>query len=269
MPDDGSVSSSGASSTLQVFVLASTSPRKITVIGPVPEPSVVGCTAVTFSAPATGSLGERVTTAAELLDGITTRGREFDCEPSGFFASMDTVPAVATSAAEIVTVHVVELEQVVVHALPFTSSVVPGPGLLDAKLYPVTAIVNLDAAPAVALAGERSLSATAEVSATVAVADCVGSAWLVAVMVMELGLGAVEGAVETPLVLIVPHVPPPHATCQVTAVFWVPVTVAVSSTVPDGATTQLAGARLTAGCGRMVTAAVALREESASAVAVT
>jgi hypothetical protein len=95
----------------------------------------------------------------------------------------------------IVTEQADELAQVVVRDEPFTRIVVPGPGLVATKSYPVTAKVNPFAAPAVTLAGESPLMDTADVSATVADADCAGSSWLVAVIVMEFGAGAAAGAV--------------------------------------------------------------------------
>jgi hypothetical protein len=153
------------------------------------------------------------------------------------------VPADVTSAAVNVIKQDVVLEHAVVREEPLTENVVPGPGLVGTKLYPVIRIGKPDAAPAVALAGERDVMATADVSATVAEAVCVASSTLVALMVMLLGLGAAAGAVYTPLLLIVPHTPlVAQETCQVTAVFGVPVTVAANSTVPEGATTAFAGA---------------------------
>ena len=78
---------------------------------------------------------------------------------------------------------------------PFTRIAWPGPALVATKSYPLTASVKPLAAPAVTLAGEIPLIATADVSATVADADCVASSWLVAVTVMTFGLGAAAGAV--------------------------------------------------------------------------
>lgn len=67
--------------------------------------------------------------------------------------------------------------------------------------------------------------------ATVAVADLVGSAALVAVMVTVAGEGAVAGAAKSPLEEMVPQVAPLQPdpeTVQVTAVFDVPVTEAIN-----------------------------------------
>ncbi len=194
-PEDGAASVIGDSVTLQVFVLVSMSPKSSTVIGPLVVPSVVGWTAVTFSIPPTGSLAESDTRLAGPSAGTTTSGSVFESVPSGFCASMVAVPAAATSVALIVTEHADELAHVVVRDDPFTRIVVPGPGLVGTKSYPLTASVKPFAAPAVALAGEIPLTATADVSATFADADCVESSWLVAVMVMAFGVGAAAGAV--------------------------------------------------------------------------
>jgi hypothetical protein len=67
---------------------------------------------------------------------------------------------------------------------------------------------------------------TAEVTVTVADADFAVSAWEVAVTVTCAGFGTAPGAVYSPLLEIVPFAAPP-ATPQVTAVFELPVTVAV------------------------------------------
>jgi hypothetical protein len=65
---------------------------------------------------------------------------------------------------------------------------------------------------------------------TVAEPDLVESACEVAVTVIFAGFGTVAGAVYTPVAEIVPLLAPP-LTLQVTAVFIVPVTVAVKVTV--------------------------------------
>lgn len=272
-PEEGRASVIVDSVTLHVFEPVSTSPNSSTVIGPLVPPSVVGSTAVTSSIPPTGWLAESETRLAAPSAAATTRGIVFESVPSGFRAWIVTAPAPATSAGAIVTVHAVALAHVVAREAPPTSSVVPGPGLVGTKSYPLTASVKPFAAPAVTLAGEMPRIAAAEVSATVADADCVASSWLVAVTVTTFGLGADAGAVYTPLDVIVPHaLPPPaaaHATCQVTPVFSVAETVAANSTVPPGATTEFPGESTTLGCAKTPISPVALRAVSAAAVAVT
>ena len=95
----------GDSLTLQVFVLVSISPTNKIVIGPVPEPAVVGSTAVISREPATGWLGERVITSGGPSGGTATSGRLLDWVSSGFCAWMLKVPEEATSAGPMVTVH--------------------------------------------------------------------------------------------------------------------------------------------------------------------
>jgi hypothetical protein len=225
---------------------------------------------VTSSIPPTGSLAESDITLAGPSAATTTSASVFESVPSGFSAWMVTVPAEATSEALIVAEQTDELAQVVAREEPFTRIVVPGPGLVGTKTYPLIASVNPFAAPAVTLAGAIPLMATADVSATVADADCVESSWLVAVTVIEFGVGAAAGAVYTPLDVILPHaLVAAQETCQFTPVFVVAETTAANSTVPEGATTEFAGESRTLGCATTLISPVALRDVSAAAVAVT
>ena len=66
---------------------------------------------------------------------------------------------------------------------------------------------------------------------TVVEADFVASAELVAVTVTVAGVGAVAGAVKSPLLLMIPHVAPEQpepVTLQVAVVLELPVTVEVN-----------------------------------------
>jgi len=79
---------------------------------------------------------------------------------------------------------------------------------------------------------------------TWAVADCLESAVLVAVMLTDAGFGTSVGAVYSPLVEIVPTVTLPvdtPFTLHVTAVLEVPVTVGVNCCVPPTATVAVRG----------------------------
>ena len=134
VPEDGGEISIGASATLQEFVAASTAPKKIISIGPLPEPSVVGCTATTSFPAATGSLAESAIASAAPSAGTTTNGNAFDWVPSGFCAVTLRVAAEATSAAVSVIVQDIALGHVVVREEPLTKNVVPGPGLVATKL---------------------------------------------------------------------------------------------------------------------------------------
>jgi hypothetical protein len=83
---------------------------------------------------------------------------------------------------------------------------------------------------------------------TLALADAVESATLVALIATVAGLGTHQGAVYTPDVEIVPTVPLPPAmplTFQVTAVLVLPVTVALNCCVLNPATEALVGETLT------------------------
>lgn len=177
--------------------------------------------------------------------------------------------------------HCVGLAQVVARGLPpnrITEAPAPPPA---AKPCPWTARVKLFAAPAIKLEGKSRSIVGPFVTATVAVADFVASAWLVAVTATALGEGALAGAVYRPLLSIVPQAVPLQpcpgtalATLQVTAVFEIPLTAARNCCVfpvwPAGATKAYAGATLmpAGGCGRMVACAVPLRVGSASLLAV-
>lgn len=120
------------------------------------------------------------------------------------------------------------------------------------------------------------------VSATVAEADFVGSAWLVAITEMAFGDGAAVGAVYRPLALTEPQAAPAHpwpatalAMLQLTAVFVLPVTVAKNCRVlrvpVEGAKNAYGGAIVTL-TGPVMTliriVAVPLREGSAWLIAV-
>src|SRR5579862_3282300 len=85
-------------------------------------------------------------------------------------------------------------------------------------------------------------SGTAAVMVTLTEADLLGSAWLVTVMSYVAGEGIAEGASKVtfkPAPIIVPNVVLPLATVftlQLTAVFAVPATVAVSARLPCAGT---------------------------------
>jgi hypothetical protein len=128
-------------------------------------------------------------------------------------------------------VHVVVEAHVVDRAVPpirITEAVLPLPA---EKLLPVTDSGIDCTTPAITLAGS-SVSITGPlVSAMVAVADFVGSAWLVALSDIAFGDGAKFGAVKIPEFVTDPHAVPPHpapatplCTLQVTAWFAEPTT---------------------------------------------
>ena len=107
---------------------------------------------------------------------------------------------------------------------------------------------------------------------TVAAADFVESAALTAVMVTAAGLGTDVGAVNSPLLLMIPHVAPEHpepVADQVTLVFELPVTLALNCWATPTATEGFCGDTVTATTEFMVTAAAADFVASATLVAVT
>ena len=87
---------------------------------------------------------------------------------------------------------------------------------------------------------------------TMAEPEAAGFATETAVTVTVAGLGMVLGAVYSPVALMVPTVALPPATpftCQVTAVFVVPETVAVNWSVAPGLTVEEAAVTVTVICG--------------------
>ena len=109
---------------------------------------------------------------------------------------------------------------------------------------------------------------------TSAEADAVGSAWDVAVTVANCGVGTREGAVYRPPDVTAPQALPAHPypeTLQITAVFVVPVTVALNCCCAPVFTVALAGEMLIDTVGRPVTVTVAEPETDGldSKVAVT
>lgn len=102
--------------------------------------------------------------------------------------------------------------------------------------------------------------------------DLVISAFAVAVTVTCAGFGTAAGAVNRPLAEMAPQVAPEQPTplrLHVTAVFVVPVTVAVNCCVFPATTCAVVGETLTATGGRMVTDADAVFVLSAAEVATT
>ena len=107
---------------------------------------------------------------------------------------------------------------------------------------------------------------------TTEVLDFVESATEVAITVTCAGLGTAAGAVNKPVVEIVPQVAaeqPAPLRLHVTAVFEVPVTVEVNCCVFPAIICAVVGEIFTTTGGRMVTVADAALEESATDVAVT
>jgi hypothetical protein len=138
---------------------------------------------------------------------------------------------------------------------------------------PMTVAVNCWWPPvrSCAVAGE-TITETGGTIVTEAVADFVGSATEVAVIDTCGGLGTVDGAVYSPLVVIAPQaapVPPLPAMLLETAVSVVLVTVAVNCWWPPVSSCTVTGEIVRETGGTIVTEAVADFVRSATEVAVT
>ncbi|MGA7767407.1 MAG: hypothetical protein WCA27_14435 [Candidatus Sulfotelmatobacter sp.] len=140
---------------------------------------------------------------------------------------------------------------------------------------PVTVALNCFCAltPTWALVGDMEIATTLpEVIVTVADPDLVGSESKVAVTVTIGGFGGVEGAVYSPLALMLPQADPLHpvpAMLQITRGLELPLTAAVNCNWAPGFTWAEGGDTLTATAATSATAAEAEAEGSATAVAFT
>src|ERR1700722_8955087 len=123
---------------------------------------------------------------------------------------MVRLPGDCTSARLSAVAQPVVVAQVVPRATPLiriVEAVAPVPGM---KFRPCTASGKLSTAPAKVLEGSMTSMTGPLVMATVADADLVGSATLVAVIEMALGEGAAVGAVNTPVELMEPQAAAEH-----------------------------------------------------------
>lgn len=249
-----------------------------------PSAAVVGSVTTKFSPVAEGDPAVSVIVSRETSKGTTTNGTTFESAPGlpGFCTCSVAVAADSTSAGLSAIEHSVADWHVVLRAVPF-SKIWDAPLPLPAtKFTPSTLSGNPSTAPAITLDGSTTSIPGPLVNATVAVADLVESAALVAVTAISFGEGAVLGAEKSPVALTVPHAAPPQpspatplATLQFTAAFVVPVTCAMNCTVvvfdPDGATNAYPGDIVTATLGggpMIVTVAFPLFVASAALVAV-
>jgi hypothetical protein len=163
-----------------------------------------------------------------------------------------------------------------VEIVPQVAPLQPLPATLhDTAVFdvPVTVAVNCWWPPvsSCAVAGE-TVTETGGMIVTEAVSDFVGSATEVALTDTWGGLGTADGAVYSPLVDIVPQVAPLQplpTTLHDTAMFDVPVTVAVNCWWPPVSSCAVAGETVTETGGMIVTDAVADFVGSAAEVAVT
>jgi hypothetical protein len=119
-----------------------------------------------------------------------------------------SAPAAATSDGFNAVVHADVLAQVVLRAAPLIRIVEAELPLPAAKCTPWIASGKLSIAPAITLDGRMTSIVGPLDTATVADADFVGSAELVATTEIALGDGAAAGAVYIPLVFTEPHADP-------------------------------------------------------------
>src|SRR5579872_5079489 len=190
VPDEGRVIVSGEPWSPQLSPLVS-KPIESTLIGD-DTAAVVGSTTTIFFDATTGAAELRAIVSTETSNGTMTNGTGFENTGGlpGFSTCTVSVAADWTSEGFIAVTHSVAVEQVVVRGAPFTridDDELPLPSM---KFTPCKASGNPSTAPAMTLDGNSTSIAAPLVSTTVAVADCDGSAWLVAVTEIALGEGA-------------------------------------------------------------------------------
>jgi len=157
--------------------------------------AVVGSTTTMLPA-AAGCPGASATVPTETSKGTTTNGTRFDSAAGlpGSWICTVSVPAAATSDGFRTVVHVDVVAHVVVRAASLIRIVDAELPLPTTKCVPWTDSGKLSTAPAIALDGRISSIVGPLVTATVAEADFVGSAELVATTEIALGDGATLGA---------------------------------------------------------------------------
>jgi hypothetical protein len=227
------VTVSGEPCTPQLFPPVS-NPMKSTLIGE-DAAAVVGSTTTMLFPVAAGCPEVSAMVSAETSNGTTTNGTRFDSAGGfpGFWICTVSVPAAATSDGFNTVVHADVVAQVVLRAAPFIRIVDAALPLPATKCVPCTDSGKLSTAPAIALDGRITSIVGPLVTATLAEADFVGSAELVATTEIAFGDGATAGAEYRPPALTDPHADPaqpwpgtPLWTLHVTLVLPVPVTLA-------------------------------------------
>jgi hypothetical protein len=207
VPDAGRVTVIGAAPIVQLPPLIA--PMKLTLIGEL-DAAVVGSgtvSAIEFI-PCCAALSSKPD--AELVSGATTNGTGFESAPFGFRTCTVSKLADATSEGFSGVAHESAVEHVVARAVPLIMMVdadVPAPA---AKFSPSISSGKPSTAPALTLEGKIVSIVTPLVIATVAVNVCGGVESVVATTEISLGDGALDGAVKTPLELMLPQVAPLH-----------------------------------------------------------
>jgi hypothetical protein len=159
--------------------------------------AVVGSVTTISALPAVGALAVSEIKAVEISNGTTTNGTglEIAAGVPGFCTSTMSVPDVDTSDGLSAVAHWPAVAQVVARGDLFNKIVDAAFPLPAIKFTPWITRGKPSTAPAITLEG-RIVSMTGPlVIVTVAAADFVLSAWLVAVIIIALGDGADVGAV--------------------------------------------------------------------------
>jgi len=159
--------------------------------------AVVGSVTIISAADAAGCPAVRGRIPVEMSNGTITRGTGFEIAPGvpGFSTSTVSTAAEAISEGASAIAHWPAVEQMVARAVPSIKTADAPAPLPAMKFKPRTARGNPWTAPAITLEGEIDSIVGPLLMTTVAVADFVVSASLVAVIVIAFGEGAVVGAV--------------------------------------------------------------------------
>ena len=170
-------------------------PRKATLSG-ADSAAVVGSGTSKVIAPAVGCAAVSAMAPTEVSSGMITNGTGFDSTRVGARLSiwMVSVPGVWTSERLSAVAQEVVLEQDVARGVPLIKMLEAVRPVPATKLAPCTTSGKLSTAPAKTLEGSRTSMTGPLVRATVAAANLVVSATLVARTAMALGVGALLGA---------------------------------------------------------------------------
>jgi hypothetical protein len=193
-PEEGRVTLSGEPCTPQLFPPVR-SPMKSTLIGE-EAAAVVGSTTIRSFPDAVGCAEVSVIAPTETSNGTTTNGTGFDSAGGlpGFWICSVSVPATATSDGFKTVVQADVEAQVVLRAAPLTRIAEAALPLPATKFPPWTDSGKLSTEPAITLEGRICSITRPLVIDTVAEADFVGSAELVAITEIAFGDGAPDGA---------------------------------------------------------------------------
>jgi hypothetical protein len=199
VPDAGRVMTSEPAPSVHVFAAGEKMPIAATAIVTfgcgARDPAVEGSTTMMCLPLAEGFAGVSGMMSTPADAATTTKFTVLDCVKSGFRIATDKFPAVARSVDVNAVVHMPLDEHDVVRAVPPTTIVELGPGLVGKKFPPCTCNVKLPVPPANALAGSNPVITIALEIVTLAVPFLEASSALVAMMVIAFGAGVEIGAV--------------------------------------------------------------------------